>query len=243
MGLVSQMMESEQEKIDTVIISTNKCGYRLRHLMLSLIDILPHSIKESKCSRVMDCLELTEMNESKYFMYLEEKKEEAYLYLGDRLGYGIQFQLLNVHTLEELKFNGNCIKYSRILLSFSEGFDTPEMQMAKHLISRIFDIPKMSKTKPFIDHMIHFNTCDNKIWVRHFEMKDSENLVEIGPRMTLSILKVFSGPCRGELLYSNPEYVSKHKLGVYERKISKKNAVREKTNIVPDVVDDSIFQK
>ena len=244
MGLMAQMMDKESESNDTVLVATNRCGYRLRHLMLSFIDILPHSIKESKCSRVMDCLELAEMNECKYFMYLEEKKEEAYLYLGDRLGYGIQFQLLNVHTLEELKFNGNCIKYSRLVLSFSEDFDTPELQMAKHLISRIFEIPKMTKTKPFIDHMMHFNMCDNKIWVRHFEMKDTDTLVEIGPRMTLWPLKVFSGPCRGELVYSNPEYVSKHKMGVYERKMSKKNMGRETTNIVADAEDpNSIFKQ
>eukprot|EP00834_Sanchytrium_tribonematis_P001557 NODE_39_length_35218_cov_0.479655.p20 type:complete len:245 gc:universal NODE_39_length_35218_cov_0.479655:5079-4345(-) len=244
MGLMSKIMDDRTENdYESVLVATNKCGFRPRHLVTSLLGILPHSVKESKCSRVMECLELAEMNECKYFLYLEEKKEETYLYMADRLGYGIQFLLTNIHTLEELKFNGNCIKHSRMILSFSEDFDNPELQLVKSLISNIFEIPKMSKTKPFIDHVMHFNLCDGRIWIRHYEMKDEETLIEIGPRMTLWPLRVFSGPCKGELLYSNPEYISRHKLDVYERKISKKNLGREKPVPAQGVEEDSIFKQ
>ncbi len=243
MGLLSQMNDPMVNDSDRVLLTTNKCGFRMRHLMLSLVDILPHGIKESKCSKVMDALEMAEMNECRYFIHLEEKKDESYLYMADKEGCGIQFLVLNVHTLEELKFNGNCIKHSRMILSFSDKFDTPELQLTKHMLSKIFEVPKVGKTKPFIDHLMHFNICDGKIWIRHFEMKGGEKLIEIGPRVTLWPLRVFAGPCKGEVLYSNPHYVSQHKLNVYERKISRKNDGREKKNFVTEVDDDTIFKK
>ena len=38
-------------------------------------------------------------------------------------GPSIKFLVTNMHTTGELKLTGNCLKYSRPLLSFDGGFD------------------------------------------------------------------------------------------------------------------------
>jgi len=38
-------------------------------------------------------------------------------------GPSVKFHVENVHTTEELKMTGNCLKGSRPLLSFDKGFD------------------------------------------------------------------------------------------------------------------------
>jgi ribosome biogenesis protein BRX1 len=92
-------------------------------------------------------------------------------------------------------------------------------------LSKVFATPKSSrKIKPFIDHILSFSIVGDQIWFRNFQIvqnKDNANnntkskdpsedssLVEIGPRFSLSIIRIFNGSFTGSTLYENPEYVS-----------------------------------
>ena len=86
------------------------------------------------------------------------------------------FALLPVHTMEELNFTGNCLKGSRPVLSFDANFDSaPHLRLLKELLLHVFGVPKRSrKTKPFIDHVMGFTIVDNKVWVRCYQINESE---------------------------------------------------------------------
>ncbi|UYV80311.1 hypothetical protein LAZ67_18002370 [Cordylochernes scorpioides] len=65
-------------------------------------------------------------------------------------------------------------------------------------------------SKPFLDHTMVFNANDgDQIWFRNYQIVDEgQSLEEIGPRMTLSLIKIFEGSFGGKTLYANPRYVT-----------------------------------
>ena len=81
-----------------------------------------------------------------------------------------------VHTMSELHFPGNCLKGSRPILSFDKTFTTqPHLQLIKELLTHTFSVPKGSrKSKPFIDHVMGFTIADGKIWIRCFQISETE---------------------------------------------------------------------
>lgn len=81
-----------------------------------------------------------------------------------------------VHTMEELHFTGNCLKGSRPILSFDASFDSaPHLRLLKELFLHIFGVPKSArKAKPFIDHIMGFTLADGKIWIRNYQINESE---------------------------------------------------------------------
>lgn len=98
------------------------------------------------------------------------------------------FVLSLVHTMEELNFSGNCLKGSRPILSFDANFDTlPHLRLMKELLLHTFGVPKRSrKTKPFVDHVMGFTVVDGKIWVRCYQLNESEpNKVKLNGSDTL----------------------------------------------------------
>ena len=84
--------------------------------------------------------------------------------------------LLLVHTMSELHFPGNCLKGSRPILSFDATFTTqPHLLVIKELLTHIFGVPKGArKTKPFVDHVMGFTLADGKIWIRCFQINETE---------------------------------------------------------------------
>ena len=78
--------------------------------------------------------------------------------------------------MEELHFTGNCLKGSRPILSFDATFDTqPHLRVIKELFLHIFGVPKGArKTKPFIDHVMGFTIADGKIWIRCYQINETE---------------------------------------------------------------------
>jgi ribosome biogenesis protein BRX1 len=81
-----------------------------------------------------------------------------------------------VHTMEELHFTGNCLKGSRPILSFDSTFDKePHLRVLKELFLHIFGVPKGArKSKPFIDHVMGFTIADGKIWIRNYQISETE---------------------------------------------------------------------
>ena len=146
---------------------------------------------------------------------------------------------LSVHTMEELHFTGNCLKGSRPILSFDASFDKePHLQLLKEIFLHIFGVPKTSrKVKPFVDHVMGFTLADGKVWIRNYQISETEpsktkpgedaekqvgskskskgksvetelSLVEIGPRFVLTPIVILEGSFGGPVIYENKEFVS-----------------------------------
>jgi len=83
------------------------------------------------------------------------------------------------------------------------------------------------KSKPFFDHVLSFALVDGRVWVRHYQIAESEDgakraeiaaaaragddltsLVEIGPRLVLQPIRLFAGAFGGVTLYGNHAYTS-----------------------------------
>eukprot|EP01133_Synstelium_polycarpum_P007497 gene7497-8773_t len=188
--------------------------------MADLLDLIPHSKKESKLD---DRKSLSVINEScemkscNYAILFDTRRHtDLSLWIAKTpLGPTIKFGVTNVHTLEEMQMTGNCLKGSRPFLHFDSTFDgQPHLQLAKELLTQIFATPKgHAKSKPFFDHVFSFFYQDGRIWFRNYQISDHEFkkerlLTEIGPRMILSISKIFSAGFGGQVLYSNPDFVS-----------------------------------
>jgi ribosome biogenesis protein BRX1 len=141
--------------------------------------------------------------------------------------------------MEELHFTGNCLKGSRPILSFDASFDSaPHLRVLKELFLHIFGVPKGArKAKPFVDHVMGFTLADGKIWIRNYQINETEpskiipkegdeaskvkekrtgkggreteiNLVEIGPRFVLTPIVIQEGSFGGPIIYENKEFVS-----------------------------------
>lgn len=138
--------------------------------------------------------------------------------------------------MEELNFTGNCLKGSRPILSFDASFDIePHLRIIKELFLHIFGVPKGSrKSKPFIDHVMGFTLADNKIWIRNYQINETESsnkiepetenktkkmkidrsiepeisLVEIGPRFVLTPIVIQEGSFGGPIIYQNKRFIS-----------------------------------
>jgi ribosome biogenesis protein BRX1 len=78
--------------------------------------------------------------------------------------------------MEELHFTGNCLKGSRPILSFDSTFDKePHLRVLKELFLHIFGVPKGArKSKPFIDHVMGFTIADGKVWIRNYQINETE---------------------------------------------------------------------
>ena len=138
--------------------------------------------------------------------------------------------------MSELHFPGNCLRGSRPILSFDANFDSaPHLMVIKELLTHIFGVPPTSrKIKPFVDHVMGFTVADGKIWIRCFEIKETEvtkgsseaqeqdtvevvkgqgkdteiALMEIGPRFVLTPIVILESSFGGPVIYENKQFVS-----------------------------------
>jgi ribosome biogenesis protein BRX1 len=221
-----------RNKQRVLILASRGITQRYRHLMNDLRQLLPHSKKENKVEHKSKNLtlinELAEIKSCNNVIFLEvRKKADLYVWIGKTPDGPIaKFLCHNVHTMDELKLTGNCLQGSRPLLVFDQLFDTvPHLQLLKEIFTQAFGTPKdHPKSKPFVDHVISFFIVDGRIWLRNYQVveKDDKNapepqLVEIGPRMVLNPVKIFSGSFCGDTLYANPDYVSPNLLRRMQR--------------------------
>jgi ribosome biogenesis protein BRX1 len=146
--------------------------------------------------------------------------------------------------MEELNFIGNCLKGSRPVLSFDAAFEKQaHLRVIKELLTQTFGVPKTSrKVKPFVDHVMGFTVTDGKIWIRVYQINESEpgkkkvtadgeemdvdpapkkkvkstefdvNLVEIGPRFVLTPIIIQESSFGGPIIYENKEFVSPNQI-------------------------------
>lgn len=218
---------------------------RMRHLINDLESLMPHAKKDSKLdskSQLHLLNELAELHNCNNALYFEaRKREDLYMWASKTPnGPSAKFQVQNIHTMDELKMTGNCLKGSRPILSFDKEFDEkPHWTLIKEMFTQMFGVPKGArKSKPFVDHVLSFSIVDNKVWFRNYQIVESDpganalskveeaqgdgkkkssakdaalkqpKLIEIGPRMVLSPIRVFEGSFGGATVFENPEYIS-----------------------------------
>ncbi len=211
----------------TLVVASRGISHQERYLVNDIISLLPHSKKECKIQKNLAKEELTEIcfnHNCKNALYFEHRKRELVMWMFRAPGGPCaKFQVRNIHTLNEIKLSGNCLKYSRPLLSFDKSFDDqPHMKLLKELFKHAFNSPKNHpKTKPFYDHLICFYNVNNNIFFKNYqilnELKekfcegdsiDKLQLSEIGPRFSLNLIRIFDGSMGGKTLYNNPTYVA-----------------------------------
>ncbi|KAL1642114.1 Ribosome biogenesis protein brx1 [Diplodia intermedia] len=224
-----------------LILSSRGVTYRHRHLMNDLHSLIPHSRKDAKLDTKTKLYQLNEIAElyncNNIFFFEARKGKDLYAWLSKPPnGPTVKFHLQNLHTMEELHFTGNCLKGSRPILSFDANFDKQaHFKVIKELLLHTFSVPKGArKTKPFVDHVMAFTIADGKIWVRCYQINETEagkrpgeeedvevdetpkkgkeqtnvSLVEIGPRFVMTPIIIQESSFGGPIIYENKEFVS-----------------------------------
>uniref|UniRef100_A0A0R3QC08 Ribosome biogenesis protein BRX1 homolog n=1 Tax=Brugia timori TaxID=42155 RepID=A0A0R3QC08_9BILA len=208
-----------------LIFCSRGASYRMRHLMKDFLNLMPHSKSDNKMDKRNSLVlinEIAEIANCTKCLYFENRKHtDLYLWISNTThGPSVKFLVHNVHTMDEMRMSGNCLKGSRPVLSFDSTFDSqPHFSLIKQLLMQTFSTPyHHPRSKPFIDHVFTFSiTADGKIWFRNFQIVDETlELQEIGllpgPRMVLEIIRIFDGSFEGSVLYDNPNYVSPNKV-------------------------------
>lgn len=225
-----------RNKQRVLMIPSRGVTMHMRHLISDIESLLPHSKKDSKLDSKSDLTtinELAELNNCNNCMYFEARRhEDLYLWFSKTPnGPSAKLQLQNIHTMDELKMTGNCLKGSRHILSFDAAFDSePHWRLMREMLTQIFGVPRTARrAKPFVDHVLTFSILDNKIWFRNFQIIEKDpgataaaeaagekrpassnepTLVEIGPRFIMTPIRIFEGSFSGPTLYDNAEYIS-----------------------------------
>lgn len=112
----------------TLVVCSRGIGGRFRHLVDDIMGMIPNTKKEHKVGRkdapgILNdmCFEKSCNN---YLYFEQHKLKDLFLWAGKSpSGPSIKFHISNIHTSDELKLMGNCLKFSRPLLSFDKGFD------------------------------------------------------------------------------------------------------------------------
>lgn len=148
---------------------------RYRHLLEDIRTLLPHHKKESKLDPGKGGMaaavnDIAEMRSCNTVLFLEcRKRQDAYLWVGNvggtTKGPSAKFHLSNVHTMDELRLTGNCMKGSRPILTFDESFDRlGHLKLVKEMFTDVFGTPRgHPKSKPFVDRVLAFYYADKKV--------------------------------------------------------------------------------
>lgn len=197
-------------KRKVLVLSTRGITFRQRHLMMDLVQLLPHSKKDTKLDTKNDRAvinEVADLKDCSSVVFFEARRhQDLYMWLGKApAGPCYKFLVQNIHTMAELKLTGNHLKGSRPILSFDKAFDEqPHLQLLKELLTQMFATPRRHhKAKPFFDHVITFTVADGRIWFRNYQVvipldkkkPDAVNssLVEVGPRFAMQPVHILQG--------------------------------------------------
>ncbi|KAI0256874.1 ribosome biogenesis protein BRX1 [Lactifluus subvellereus] len=223
--VLATSIKKRKNKQRVLLLSSRGITHRMRHLMNDLEALLPHVKKDSKLdskNHLHLLPELADLHSCNNALYFEARRhEDLYLWAAKTPnGPSVKLHVQNVHTMDELKMTGNCLKGSRGIVSFDAAFEETEWgRLTKELFTHIFGVPPQARrAKPFIDHILTFSIVDSKIWFRNFQIVEKDplqpngppemSLVEIGPRFVLTPIRIFEGAFGGATVFANPEFVS-----------------------------------
>lgn len=222
-----------------LVVGSRSMNQKERHLLNDLTNIMAHGRPHPKLearndvgTQIQDLCALHNCNGS---VYLESRKgDTGYLWFAQAPeGPSMKMQLFNVHTADELRMVGNCLKYSRPLLHFDAEFETvPHLRIARALLTSTFNIPRYhARSKPFVDHILCFFVLEGKIYFRHYQILEGAaasaassaaatsivtsgsatgggssgrfGLTEIGPRFVLDPQVLLKGCVRGQVVWKS----------------------------------------
>lgn len=237
-----------------LFVASRGIANKERIIMNNIMSLIPHSKKECKIEKNIAHKELNEIcfnHSCSNCVYFEHKKREFIMWIfKSPEGPSIKFQINNINTLDEPKLMGNCLKYSRPIISFDNSFQVSTnnsyLGLIKEMLTHVFNTPRYHpKSKPFYDHIISFNNVNNNIFFRNYqilnELKETFKvdddasklqLVEIGPRFSLKVVKIYEGVMGGKCLYVNPYYIS-------PSEIIKKNAMKYKERMLKKIKNEN----
>jgi len=233
-----------------LLVGSRGTSNKVRHLIKDLAHLLPHTKTETKMNKQGGFAQINEMAEYKNcqnMMFFEaRKRKDTFLWMSPDASEGpsVRFLVENVHTMAELRFTGNCLTRSRPILSFHEDFDDaakPEMQLIKLCLQKSFTTPRYHpKSQPFIDHIFNFSIVDGKIWFRNYQVDDiTKDIVEVGPRFTLTPACVFAGSFQGAKVWKNEDYQSPNE----RRRMIKQMKIMHRSNPEKRAYNDIIREK
>jgi len=223
------MIGSKSKRSKSLMVASRNQTSHSRFLMKNIFESLVPNIKqESKVDpnhdmdEIGDMLEMNACTQGAYFKVVKGREYYLWLFTANN-GPSIKFQLLNIHTIEEMKTLGNALQFSRPVLSFSSEFsdsECPERIFIARMLSRFFAVPMHDqRAKPFCDRSYHFSWKGrNIIHFRHYQISPfsdrDENdpnrleLTEIGPRFDLQPVAIFTNAMYGSTIWRNAKYLS-----------------------------------
>lgn len=98
-----------------LLVSSRGVSYLARHIIQNLKTLMPHTRTDSKFNRkhgLMELGEIADIRNCNKVMYVEmHKKQDAFMWLSAvPSGPSVKFSMENMHTMQELKLTGNCLK-------------------------------------------------------------------------------------------------------------------------------------
>ncbi|KAL9090160.1 MAG: hypothetical protein Q9165_005440 [Trypethelium subeluteriae] len=166
-----------------LVLSSRGVTHRHRHLINDLYSLLPHSRKDAKLdtkTKLYQLNELADLFSCNNVLFFEARKgKDLYAWISKPPnGPTVKMHVQNLHTMEELHFPGNCLKGSRSILNFDSRLsttETPHLPLIRELLTHVFGVPKTSrKVKPFVDHIMCFTYLEGRIWVRNYQISETE---------------------------------------------------------------------
>ena len=163
---VSNRSPKKKNKQRVLLLSSRGITHRMRHFMNDLEALLPH-VKKGVCIRGVHIFigetltrernggpdskldsknhlhllpELADLHSCNNTLYFETRRhEDLYLWAAKTPnGPSIKLHVQNVHTMDELKMTGNCLKGSRGILSFDAAFEDTEWgRLTKELFTHV----------------------------------------------------------------------------------------------------------
>jgi len=155
---VTKKLKNKQR---VLLLSSRGINHRMRHLMNDLAVLLPHVKKGKRAASSgkrrhtnngssdakidsknhLNLLpELADLNNCNNTLYFEARRhEDLYLWVAKTPnGPSMKMHVQNIHTMDELKLTGNCLKGSRGLVSFDKAFDeTGWGRLTKELFTHV----------------------------------------------------------------------------------------------------------
>ncbi|TNJ27333.1 Ribosome biogenesis protein Brix [Giardia muris] len=187
--------------------------------------LIPHHKKDPRFENRLPISTLAELIRLRtcdhaIFWEVRHRKDLTWWLTSYPHGPTVKLQVTNLHPSDALRFRGNFRRFTRPVLSFSHDFNEKiELRICKELFKRVFSTPYLHhKSAPFVDHVIAFRVREDgiSIDVRVYSITandnvkgcDPESLEETGPSFTLIPFMILSAVMAGDVLWTNPNFVS-----------------------------------
>ncbi|RNE99273.1 ribosome biogenesis protein [Trypanosoma rangeli] len=113
-----------------LVLGSRNISGKNRHLLNDIRGLMPHAREHSKIAQTQklgdDLVELCSLHQCNSSLLIEAHRHDiSYMWITQAPhGPSVKLQLTNVHTADELRMAGNCLKYSRPLIHFDREFET-----------------------------------------------------------------------------------------------------------------------